>query len=53
MGFWKLVGNELYHLGEDSQETKNLADQHPGRVRLMMKQRQEIFDLAIKESPYD
>ena len=53
VGFWKLVGNELYHLGEDPQETKNLADQHPERVRLMMKQRQEIFDLAIKESPYD
>ena len=53
VGSWKLVGNELYHLGEDPQERKNLADQHPERVRLMMKQRQKIFAQAIKDSPYD
>ena len=30
---WKLVGKELYQLDEDPQETTNLADQYPEKVK--------------------
>jgi len=59
-GDWKLVGKsgepwELYDLGEDRSETKNLATSHPGKVMELelawLKKAEELRGLAQQDMP--
>ena len=52
-GPWKLVKDELYNLDNDPQETTNLATRFPKRATQMKRERNQLFNQAIKESPYD
>ena len=52
-GPWKLVKDELYNLDNDPQETTNLAARFPKRATRMKRERNQLFNQAIKESPYD
>ena len=52
-GAWKLVGKELYNLGTDPQEAKNVAAQYPERVAQMTRERQAMYTEMISGSPYD
>jgi len=52
-GPWKLVKDELYNLDNDPQETTNLAARFPDRAIQMKRERNQLFNQAIKESPYE
>ena len=52
-GPWKLVKDELYNLDKDPQETTNLATRFSKRATQMKRERNQLFNQAIKESPYD
>ncbi|MBN2452107.1 MAG: sulfatase-like hydrolase/transferase [Lentisphaeria bacterium] len=43
---------ELYHLGDDPGETRNLADQHPDRTRRMLDELERWFEDANAGSPW-
>ncbi|MDB4688785.1 sulfatase [Verrucomicrobia bacterium] len=49
-GSWKIRFNkeiELYHLGRDLSETKNLAAKHPQRVKSMLRE-MKVFDESLR-----
>ena len=52
-GPWKLVKEELYNLDKDPQETTNLATRFSKRATQMKRERNQLFNQAIKESPYE
>jgi len=60
VGDWKVVAAgkdgpwELYNLGEDRTETRNLAGMHPEKLRELVRRwearRDEFYELARRES---
>lgn len=50
---WRLVNGELYNIGKDPSQTKDVANQHPEIVQeLMLSYRQHFADVFRDHAPY-